>query len=385
MIPKRVCKSNSINDTVSYEEIATILDEKDIDQTISYLMANIYRCKIDERLFCFIFRKFRPFLHQIINATIKQKANCDLRIFKSFTKILQFSEIKYERFIEYFTEQDITQIFENISECPEKLKESLILLIECISIKFKQSCQLFKDIISNQLILFNITQVTSNDLIFIFKILAHFININCFEPDLHEYYSQYILPCVLYIPVANVDIVSKLIDSVCSMIPDCQKLTLKFFIKMFNEVTSQQQSMIIELTAKIVHINFFFRSIRSIEGEFCEILNLALKSENFLVIDSIIDFFCDTAVKKFITDSFKTILPQIFGNLYKLSKNFWRNEQRYKTIQTIGDILKIDIDVFEACLIRYNSKRMYKGSKDLTLDNEYYCLNQVRKNDNNFN
>ncbi|ELA42430.1 uncharacterized protein VICG_00529 [Vittaforma corneae ATCC 50505] len=385
MITKRVCKLKEVKETASYIEVAKVLDGKDTHQAINYLLANIHCCKIDERLFSLIFRKLRPFLRQIMDATIKQRVFFDMMIFKSFAKILQFSELAYERFLEYFSEQDITEVFEILGECQEKSKEYLACLIECILTKFRQSASLFKEIVSNQMLNFQNTHKTSIDLNFEFKIILHLISTNNFGDNLKEYYSQFILPCALFSPTANFEPTSKLVDSICSISPECQKLTLGYFLKVYNQANSLQQVKIVELTTKIIHSIFFFHSKISVEWEFCEILNHALKSESYLVIDCVIEMFGDAAVKRFITDCFKSVLPRIFDNLYRLSKRFWRNEQRYKTIQTIGNILRIDSEVFEECLVKYNKKRFYSGSQDPSLDDENFFINQIKRMQYNFN
>lgn len=385
MITKRICKLKDAKETTSYIEIAKALDGKDIHQTINYLLANIHCCKIDERLFSLIFRRFRPVLRQIMDATVKQRALFDLTVFKSFAKILQFSEIAYERFLEYFSEQDIIEVLEILGECQEKSKECLACLIECILIKFRQAGGLFKEIASNQMLSFQNAHKSFEDLTFVFKIILHLISTNNFGDGLKEYYTQFILPCILFLPTANFEPALKLVDAVCSISPECQKITLRYILKMYSQVNSLQQVKVIELTTRIIHSMFFFHTKNSIEWEFCEILNHALKSESYLVIDCVIEMLGDVAVKKFITDHFKSVLPRIFDNLYRLSKRFWRSEQRYKTIQAIGSILRINSEVFEECLVKYNKKRFYGGPQDPSLDDESFFIRQIRKVQYGFN
>lgn len=360
------------------------LEGKDVYQTINHLLANIHSCEIDERLFSFIFRRFRPLMQQVLHATPKQRLLFDLKIFKSFAKILQSSDLNYERFLEYLTEQDITTLFETHRECPEKSKEYLMCLIDCILTKFRESSKLFKEIIANYLLMFQNTLRFPADLCDDFRILHQIISTDSFGDNLVEYYKQFILPCTLYVPVANFEMAAKLTDLICSRSPECQKIVLRYFSMAFGQMDSLQQVKIVELASRIIHSNFFFQSKSPIEWEFCDILNQALKSENYLVIDSIIEVFSDVAVKKYITDGFSTILPKIFENLYKLSKKFWRHEQRYKTIQTIGNILKINPDVFEECLVKYNKKRYYRSSQDPSLDNEKFCFDQIKKIQHSF-
>jgi len=383
MNSKRACRLKEFKETISYIEMAKILEGKDIKQTASYLLANIHCCKIDERLFSFIFRKFRPFLYQIMNSTPNQRAFLDQSIFKPFSKVIQFAEVNYERFLEYFPEQDINLVFEALAETSEKLKEPLTCFLECILTKFRPSFPLFKDIISNQLT--SILNQTSHsqqphiDITFYFKILHHLISTNSFGDDLPEYHAQFILPCIFFTPVANFEPASKLLDSICSVSPKSQVQTLKYFIKIFNTIDSFHQVKLVELTSRVVYLNFFFNVNASIEWEFGEILNLAMKSENYLVVDAVIEVFADAAVKRFISDYVQTFLPKIFDNLYRLSRRFWRNEQKYKTIQTIGSILKINSDVFEKCLVSYNRRKLYRVPQDPSLDDESFCINQIKK------
>lgn len=378
MNPKRTCRLKELKETLSYVEMVKILDGKDIQQAASYLITNIHCCKIDERLFSFIFRKFRPFLYQIMNSNQKQRTFLDPKIFKSFAKIVQFSELQFERFLEYFPEHDINLVFETLADVSEKFKEPFIAFLECILIKFRDSFPLFKEITANHLMTIRHGNQLHIDLTFSFKVLHHLVSTNSFGDNLVEYHIQFILPCVFMMPVANFEPASKLLDSICSVSPKCQVETLRYFIKTFKSIDSLHQVKLVEQTAKIVHLNFFFNMNAYIEWEFGEILNLAMVSESYLVIDMVIEILGDTAVKKFVADYIVTFLPRIFDNLYRLSRRFWRNEQKYKTIQIIGGILKIDLDVFERCLIVYNKRKFYRSSQDPSLDDESFCINQIK-------
>lgn len=384
MIQKQSSLMRDAKSKLSYSDIAVNLHEKDLSQTINFVLSNIQRCKIDECLFSFIFRKFKPIFTTFQNSNDKKRQSVDINSFRLFSKIFHFIEIEYERFLDYMTEQTIVSIFEALETVDETQAEPLICILENTISRFRESAGLFKDMIANWIINYSETK-NMTILNFCFKTLFTLVSKEYFGDDIEEYYIQYILPSILHQSLADCESLYKLIEAVCSQFTGLQLNTLKYALKYYNVVTSVQQTKIIELTAKIIHVSFFFKSETPLIWEFCAIINTSMQSDNFIIVDTAMEIFNDNAVKKFVSDNHKIIIPMLFESLYKLTKRFWKGEQRCKAVQILNTFLNLNSDLFEKCLINYNKKKTYFHSNIPSLDNEKYYIEQIKKTQNSNN
>lgn len=382
MIQKQSSSMRDVKLKLSYADIAVNLNEKDLTQTVNFILSNIQRCNIDECLFSFIFRKFKPIFTSFQNSNDKKRQAIDINSFRLFSRIFQFVEIDYTKFLEYMPEQTIVSIFEALETVDEKQKEPLLSVLESILSRFRESVGLFKEMIANWVV--NCSD--SKDVVimsFCFKTLFIIISKEYFGNDIDEYYRQYVLPNVLHHDLVDLESLYKLVETVCSKFTKHQLNTLKYLLKNYEISTSTQQIRIIELTARIIHVSFFFQPENSLIWEFCAIINSTMQSDNFIIIDAAMEIFNDKAVKKFVSDNHKIIIPMIFENLYRLTKKFWKCEQRCKAIQILNTFLSLNSDLFEKCLINYNKKKIHIHSNSPSLDNEKYYIDQIKKTQNN--
>ncbi|KAM0681264.1 hypothetical protein GINT2_000462 [Glugoides intestinalis] len=362
----------------SYSDVARILDGKDTRYILNFILSNIHCCNVDDRLFSFVIRKVKPVFEYFMCRENFYDNSTSYLILSTFVKILQEAEIKYCIFQEHFSDHDISEIFELLTSFPEKIKNIMSLFIETMANKFIECTPLLEEIIENRLLRFQNLEICFSEIVIDFKLLTMLITTERFCNDLESYYTQFILNCILKCSTADILISSKLLESICLRVPECQIKTFKYFIKVYYKSTSIEQLKIVEMTTSILNTALFAHPKNKIQWEFCQLLNFFLKSDNYLVVDVAIEMLEVNIVKKFIIDNFRSILPLVFESIYKLSKKFWKREQKYKAIQTIGNILRIDSTLFEDCLIKYNKSKVYYGEHDSTLDDERYYINKIK-------
>lgn len=356
MIQEHLGSSQKPKILISKEEVMSLVEDKSPSQILTSIIHNIQKCHIDEQAFEFLFRKLYPFIQRIVQFP-KLKNNLDIEKLNLFTKAVSCIEFSFNTFLEYFSDEDISSLFELLGICEERLKDPIQKLLEGIFTKFEESLPLYKEIISNRFLLFSPLLHDQNELEFNFKIILLMLQGKKFGNDILEFYAQFIQPRIVFCSLENIELARDIIEAVCSTCPECQRATLRYMSKVYLKVGSSEQIKILELASKVIHTNFFFQSNSFLEWDFCEIINLAAKSESYIVADAVIEMIDDSAVRKFIQNNIRTVLPKIFDNLYRLSKKFWRQEQRFKAIKVIGNILNINNEVFETCVIEYNKKK----------------------------
>lgn len=364
----------------SYKGIADYFHSHGLKKLFEFLMENAHKLIIDEKTFCFIFRHIKPhivkFFHPLPNIAVSK----DLEPIKVFTKLLLSANITFESFLLYFSEYEIYKTFENLYSTDEDIVSISMFLIESIYRRYQVAWPILQEIFANELLYF-----ISNPLVgykqieFILKLQKTMIINNNYGDDIEEYYEQFILPSILFMPFASMDVVSLVLEVFCTHITKCQKITLKSLWKSYYRIDSNEQIKIISMLSVITHSYFIKEYNGSIDMEIAEILKLSFQSENYLVVDTALNLLSDSAVKRFIEVYIKSILPIIFDSLYKLSKSFWRSDQKCKAIQAIGNIFNTNIDLFEECLISYNKKRYYKACDDQILDNEKFVNEKIKE------
>lgn len=380
---KRQCGDSEKKHDI-YQELVNYLNENNHGKFFLCILNNLGKFKIDEKMFFFIYRQTKPFLAKYYDIYPKKNVCFDLLPLKVLSRVISQSKIDFNIFLQYMTVSKITNIFENLKSENDNVFGVSKLLIETISNKFSQSSSIFLDIIANDLISFLMYKRHSKVIEFEFGLLKSIIVNNGVDQNFCIYYKQYILPIIISIPYAEIDLVVSLLDSICSRASNCQKYTLEYFVRSFLKFDSNDQIKIIELTICVLKCTFFKEISDHINLEFSEILNLALSRENYLVVDAALEMLNDMPVKRYIEIHRKFILPYTFETLYRLSKKFWKKEQKCKAIQTIGEILNLDIDLFEECLVTYNKKSFYKKSEDPSLENEKLYNDIIRKAYNRF-
>lgn len=373
------------SDPISYKEIAKYSDENDPKKLFDFVFFGCSTRKIDEKIFCFVFRQIKPFLNGFLNSSSNGDEHVDFDAMRALSRLILSSDFDFDVFLAYFTENGMVQAFENLRAPHKEVKEASKLLIECIYKKFRESSSILREIIANELLMFHAGLTNPRDMEFIFRMLRSIVINNDLGSGVVEYYEQFVLPSINIMPYAGCDSMYMLFEAFCSHSTKCQKLSLRFFVKSFSRLDSVDHIKLMEMTTRILHIYFFKESTESLDEDFSEMLNLGLKSESYLVIDAVMNMLNDDAVKRFIEVNVKSVLPRVFESLYRLSKRFWRLEQRCKAIQAIGSILSMDNNVFEDCLIEYNKTKYHRRYSTSELDDERVFNEKIKKMQSVFN
>lgn len=370
-------------DLVSYSEIVKYSDKSDPKKLIDFVFFSCNARKIDEKVFCFVFRQIKPFLNGLLDFSPNTK-NLDFNILRALSRLIQSSSFDFEVFLTYITENNIAHAFENLRTMNERVKDASKLLIECIYRKFRGSSPILRDIIANELLVFHASQENSREVEFIFGLLRSMVISNELGDGMEEYYEQFVLPSISMVPCTACDSVYMVIEAFCSHSTRCKSLSLRFFAKSFQKLDSIDHVKLMEATTRILHVWFFKESSTLLEEDFSELLSQGLRSESYLVIDAVMSMISDHAVRRFMEVNIKSILPRVFEGLYKLSKRFWRLEQRCRAIQAIGSIFGMDGSVFEDCLIEYNRARYHRRCSSSGLDNEKMFNERIRRMQTSF-
>jgi len=390
-VQKQKLCSKSDSKLSSYQELVDYLYEHGTKKLLECVSHNIHKLNVDEKTFCFIFRQVKPYLKAFFDFSSNFNTNCNISTeglnldsIKVFSRVVMSIDFDFCIFLNYFSETEISKTFENLHSPDESIRSVSKLLIEAIYKRFHLSYKIFQEIFANELLEFidNPRQLKETE--FIYKMLRNMIINNDIQDDIEEYYKQFVLPSLILMPFSSSENVNLLIETFCTHIPKFQKITLRYISKVFSRVDSNDQVKIMEFTTTIIHSYFINDPLVSLDFDFSEILNLGFTSENYLVIDASINMINDSAVKRFIEIHIRAVLPLIFVNLYRLSKKFWRLEQRCKAIQAIGNILNTDINTFESCVVDYNKKKYHSRYSDPILDDEKYFNDKLKEINSNF-
>lgn len=370
-----------ISETEPFQVLVSYLNEKSYDKFFLYLLDNPSTLIIDEKMFSFILRQIKPIMNKFFQSKNDPHVNHTLAL-KSLIFIIKKVEFTFEALLSYFTVNDIVRTFESLHSKNTEIVSFSKMVIQTMSMQFKDSSKIFFEIISNELILFKNLRFSNDIMLFYLKIVSQAILYSDTNAEIPQYYAQFILPILIDIPYSNIDLVSQLIETTCSRFPDCQRTTMKYFVKTFGGFGSTDQIKILELTGFVVKSYFYRGSKFSLDLDFSALMSHALQSENYLIVDTSIELLNNMSVQRFMEVNIKTVLPYLFDPLYKLSKKFWKQEQRCKAVQAIGQILKYDSKIFEECLINYNKKRyLFKRNEDSSFDDEK-LFNNWAKNSN---
>jgi hypothetical protein len=205
-----------------------------------------------------------------------------------------------------------------------------------------------------------------------------------------NFYFEYILR---FLSVRNLEyykIIPQIIYKYASEDVDISEFTLKYIYKLFQNIEYINKPMLIQIYS-MIYIRWCRRiPFNNIKDDFCNIINLGLKSEHFVLIEEILQIIDIKAMKSIIQENITEILPRIFVNLYNLSKKYWRSKGKMKIFKYISVILSMSHECFEQCLIKYNMERFINRNEvhDSLIDVLGKCIEHSEmdnKKENEFN
>jgi Protein phosphatase 2A regulatory B subunit (B56 family) len=384
---------------ITYEEMVNVGENEHPAYYLAYLYTNIGRTKITEGMFAYIIRKIKPYLYSIsdysensispndrkdvfckIEQTVTPK-NC-IAALRALNIIFSNLDLSFERVSLYFGEKDIVMLVDHLKNSDEKVRKLCQDILEIIFEDFKRSTDLFKEIIANELIEFRNKNRSFEGIYFLLEFSSGFANAKELDGEAEEYFIQYVLPVFFCVPVWEQNIVFNVLGDFCYSYPECQRVTLRYFCKIYNRVTTIDQTRIFYLTALIIEIYNQTAQKDKIEDLVGDLILNALRSESHIVVDALINLLDSDSVKAYIEPRISVILPKIFFDLYKSGKKFWKQEQKLKLLKIVNYILMLDQEVFANCLYEHNynkyEKAALKSPAKENYDDERYFNNKRR-------
>ncbi|KAI5174640.1 serine/threonine-protein phosphatase 2A regulatory subunit B' [Pancytospora epiphaga] len=347
---------------------------------------------VDSHALCFIVNGISPFFnrlciecqeypHESIKLQFKSKDMfCpaipeSVYILRVVTLLLKGSSLPYSLFVEYFGGSFVPGLVSLLRSQDSQTRTLAFGILQKVGGQYKQLHSLFLEAAANEFTSLFIkvpaglpedVRTDNRSIEWVAKFLLIIFDSEVFLKEAETYYLQYILPAVLSTPPSF----SPLILIFCREFPPCQTYTVRHFCKIYDKGTTSVHVWLIDMLAKVIEIHVNTGGNVNIEYYVSLLLAKALSSESFIVIDAALSLFLNVSVQNYLKDEITEILPKCFSQLYKLSKKFWRQEQRIKALEIVGGIIKFNREIFEACLIEYNSQKLGESDGQVSPTNQ---------------
>lgn len=320
---------------------------------------------IDTDILCFILGRLRSCFvgldlhHQDVRASnpefqapldsVSKEPTCLLRILQI---LFHNCKLPYCKFSACFDDAFIVGVISLLRHREEKTRACAFAVLERIHGSYPKVLSLYQEALGNELIELSrgprLAENSDSVARFIFLLLRS----PAFAEEAIGYYTQFVMPVLFVLNGSSASIVTMVY---CRTHTACQALTIRHLSKRYKACDSSAQVWIIHMLGHLMEIHGAARNIEGLEDPFCEIILCGLSSDSYLVIDAVTALLEQKYIKRYVELRIQTILPRLFGCLYRQSKRFWRQEQRCKILRIIDSVLEYGHDVFERCLIEYNS------------------------------
>lgn len=318
----------------------------------------------------------------------------DEYLFFVLISLAEASKLNHDDFNLFFSEKDISFLVTYLSNA--YWNKSAYKLVKIIYLKYKEYANVIIEAISDELAEF-INSQTDREIDYIIELSGIIIDSIAHEQNgVVEFFEQFLLPIFkkLDYSVITVMILSDTILLYCKYCSLCTTRALEYFLKIFNLSMTLTKVSIIGLVGNLICQQKFTKTqsnpnlLTRLESSLCidpsikkctftqelEILALAFKSDSFLVIDSAIAVLNKPKVKAVASSNSNEFMSIMFPVVYRASKRFWRQEQRYKILILFKWLYALDKISFENYLVLYNAKRA---------SNDNISVNDIENIENN--
>lgn len=260
-----------------------------------------------------------------------------------------------------FSRCDICNIIEQICIDDPLVLEILTLTIKTIINKFEKYHDTIKRKCINIIIAYIQGYKPATGLIYIIDILHSFalkdmINV---EEGLFIYQN-----CIL--PLIKNDIIETFtLDNfmtICESFFIREKknisMILAFICKEYDTGSTATKIILINLISSILLKDIETESVINI---LIRITVKAFESQNYIVIETMVDIYNKEESFNIILQHNHIILPLIFDALFKLSMNYWYEKGKGYILVIIQKFMRSDNVLFNICLRKYNKKRALKS------------------------
>ncbi|ELQ76556.1 Serine/threonine protein phosphatase 2A, regulatory subunit [Trachipleistophora hominis] len=257
-----------------------------------------------------------------------------------------------------FEEREIENFFAKIKTVTVKARIMIVRCVQILLLKAVEYRYLLKNCIYNELVYYIENGKNLKCIDVLLDICAFYVLKDIYH-DMHElryFLINYVLPLFTN---SNAfcyrDDVILLFTSICYCSDSFMDMVFTHFSKIFFETNTPTKTLIMEITLKV--LNEKCRDMYPYIPMITEFINFALKEQNSALIVIMKLLFSLPVLFLSLKRNIAHFLPLIFTNLYKTSKNYWNVEERCVLYEIISNIMIIDKDLFDWCLMNYNKER----------------------------
>lgn len=352
----------SLEDMLFQEKIS-VNDEKKIIEKLKHII-----------LYSDIKKKDKIEMKSLINKdehkNEKQSvSNYSLEILKKYLNSAKFSS---NMFMSIYDEKELEDLFARIKVETVKGRILIIRCFQLLLIKAVECRYILKNCIYNEL-----TYYIENG-----RNLRHIdvlLDICCFYvikdiyyslDELHSFLINYIFPMFTNSNAfIHKDDILLLFKNVCYCHDVLMDAVFRYFADIFHSSNTPTKTIIMEVTFKI--LNEKYVDIYSYITMLSTYINFALREQNCALIANLKLLFTLPILNRSFKKNIAHILPLIFQNLYRTSKKYWNVEDRGFLYEIINNVMLMDKNVFDMCLMTYN-KQKYGAYLDKKMDDLAY-------------
>lgn len=360
---------------LSIDKMKEIASNNTPDFYLPYLLFFIEKTTIDLQKFNFLAEICKPIFDSYlfndkqkenINEKGLENKNSSLKnvtvALKLLNQAIKNSTIDFESFKQTLVFFDFYQIIEFLKIEQEYIKTISIEILQSSLCIFPDMKSNFREIVANECVEFLTDNRSESglDLLLEFASSKYFIN---YDPHINVYYSQFILPTIIKLFSFETEKIYNIVYKYCIYDVNCQKTTLKKILFSYNTISPSFQYKAFIILSSVINANCEKLDSTWILNEVISFISRGLDSEHYIVIDTIYNIFQSKHVIFFMEQNIDLILPSLFSKLYKSSKCFWKQEERFKLLKILDFFLSLDSNLFESCLIEYNYNK--KKAKEM--------------------
>lgn len=312
---------------------------------------------------------------------IKPDFEISLDIFK---KILNMPSFDFDILILTFQEYEIENFISEIRNSTIKERLKITRIIQLLLLKFDKLRNLLKLCICNEITYYLENGKNLRHIHVLLELCAYLIGKDLFScyNELEDFIRIYVLNLLTNSNafMFTVD-VNFLFKNICLRNEHFMSLVFDYFLKIFLDSNTPTKILIMNLTFEI--LNETYKDIEPYSKHIITYLNHAFKEQNFLLINTTKLLIELPVLKITLKASVKHILPEIFFNLYNLSKTYWNKDDRGFIFEMIRFFMMMDKSLFDKCLFEYNKTQYGLYMEEKIFDNSLYIENKYRKIENN--
>lgn len=298
----------------------------------------------------------------------------ELKNIDKITKYLLYSNKSRDAFIKTLKVESVQSIFESIDSLGLRDKKKTLFLLEVIYQESKANFPWLMNLLGNfcAVIISSTAEHKREECVFCIKLFLNQLKFRKNNDFDKSFYTQFIIPLIAKYGVLDVELVYTLLNSITLSDTSLLSYTLSILVRYFVKQNAASQSNIGELLSRVLIVDIDLNQ-KDLADNILKLVVLGLSSNNFQVLDSFLDGFLLGCYDKLLKTDTKTIFGTLFELIYKVSKKHWKVEQRIKSTEVLGILFRLNMQLFEDCLVEYNKQR-FVSRKDCRKSKHIYKI-----------